>query len=138
MRVRADLEAGHVHGTVGGRQDGPVTEQGAATEGTAGPRPHQGNLRGLSRYSPLLGTCQGYSFFWTSCPPTIRFRNTFFSPHLQEVRGAEVTGEEGRTRQQEERHMKQESRRRGDHILQAQGDGVWEEQDKVFMVDCEA
>ena len=49
VRVRADLEAGHVHGTVGGRQDGPVTEQGAATEGTAGPCPHQGNLRGLSK-----------------------------------------------------------------------------------------
>ena len=124
MRVQADLEAGHVHGTVGGREDSPVTEQGAAAEGTAGPSPHQGNLRGLSRCSCLLGTCQGYSFVWTACPPTIRLRDTFFTPHLQEVRGAKVGagvtgGAGGKKRQQEERQMNQESSRRGDHILQA-------------------
>ena len=123
MRVRADLKARHVCGTVSGREDGPVTEQGAATEGTAGPRPHQGNLRGLSRCSPLLGTCQGYSFFWTACPPTIRVRDTFSTPHLQLVRGARVAGAEvtvgGGAMQEVVRLMEQESRRKGDHILQA-------------------
>ena len=84
-------------------------------------------------------TCQGYSLLSTGCPPTIRLRDTFFTPHLQEVRGAKVgagvTGTGGKKRQQEERQMKQESRRRGDHILQAQGDGEWEELGKVFMLD---
>ena len=86
-------------------------------------------------------TCQGYSFFRTACPPTIRLRATFFTPHLQEVKGAKVgagvTGAGG-ARQQEERQMEQESRRKGDHILQAKENSVWEEQDRVFMLDCDA
>ena len=124
MRVQADLEAGHVCGTVGRCEDGPVTEQGTAAEGTAGPRPNQGNLRGLNKCSCLLVTCHGYSFFWAACPPTIRVRDTPRTPHLQEVRGAAVTGAEvtgagGGAMQEVERLMEQESRRKEYHILQA-------------------